>query len=141
MIPYEVSVVKYIEDSNDRVLYRTTPVFENNNLLASGVLIEARSCNSNEVSFCVYCENIQPGIYIDYSNGNNYVSEDDITDNSAMDSGSEEITFILNKNSKKFHTPACEYAKDISDKNKEEFTGTKEELVNNGYEPCKTCNP
>lgn len=50
-------------------------------------------------------------------------------------------TYILNTNSHKFHLPGCSAAERISDKNREEYTGSREELIDEGYEPCKLCDP
>ena len=71
MLPFENMVDDYIEEYNNHVLYRVTPIFEGNNLLASGVLIEAKSVEDNGagIEFCVYCYNVQPGITINYANG------------------------------------------------------------------------
>ena len=49
--------------------------------------------------------------------------------------------YILNTNSKKFHTPDCRYAENIKDENREEYYGSRQELIDNGYEACKTCKP
>ena len=73
MLPYEEEVAEYLRYSNDQVLYRVTPIFDGDDLLASGVLMEARSLGSDEISFCVYCYNVQPGIGIDYSTGDNWL--------------------------------------------------------------------
>ena len=76
MLPFENKVAKYIEENpNNHVLYRVTPVFESNNLLASGVEIEAWSIEDEGRGICfnVYCYNIQPGIEIDYSTGESYL--------------------------------------------------------------------
>ena len=71
MLPYENRVCDYIEYTGNHVLYRVTPDFKGNNLLASGVLIEAYSVEDegDGICFCVYCYNIQPGIMIDYETG------------------------------------------------------------------------
>lgn len=50
-------------------------------------------------------------------------------------------TYILNKNSKKFHYPSCASVDDMLPKNKWEFTGTRQEVINKGYKPCGRCNP
>lgn len=50
-------------------------------------------------------------------------------------------TYVLNKNSKKFHLPTCSSVNQIKDKNREEFTGDRETLIARGYSPCKRCNP
>lgn len=55
--------------------------------------------------------------------------------------GSSEETFVVNIGTKKFHRPSCRYAMTISNENRQERTGTREELIEEGYEPCKNCNP
>ena len=72
MLPFENKVADYIkENENNHVLYRVTPVFENDNLLAKGVEIEAYSVEDNGEGICfnVFVYNIQPGINIDYKTG------------------------------------------------------------------------
>ena len=72
MLPFENEVAEYIEENEDNhVLYRVTPVFEEDNLLASGVQIEAYSVEDNGEGICfnVYVYNVQPGINIDYKTG------------------------------------------------------------------------
>ena len=62
------------ENKNNHVLYRVTPVFEDNNLLASGVEMEAWSVEDSGAGICfnIYCYNVQPGITIDYATGESY---------------------------------------------------------------------
>ena len=71
MLPFENQVADYIRETQNHVLYRVTPIFEGNNLVASGVQIEAESVEDSGagVYFNVYCYNVQPGISIDYSTG------------------------------------------------------------------------
>ena len=70
MLPFETKVLNYLkENENNHVLYRITPIFEGNNLVASGVQMEAQSVENNEICFNVYIYNIQPNIEIDYTNG------------------------------------------------------------------------
>lgn len=69
MLPWENMVADYIRDTGGAVLYRVTPVYEGDNLLASGVEMEAQSVGSDEVSFHVFVFNVQPGIVIDYATG------------------------------------------------------------------------
>lgn len=71
MLPFENKTADYIESTGNHVMYRVTPVFEGDNLLASGVLMEAKSVEDNGIglSFCIYCYNVQPGITIDYATG------------------------------------------------------------------------
>lgn len=72
MLPYENMVVDYIKKNfNNHVLYRVTPIFKGNNLVASGVEIESYSVEDNGKGICfnVYIYNVQPGVYIDYATG------------------------------------------------------------------------
>jgi DNA-entry nuclease len=69
MEPFESRTAGYIETTGHHVLYRVTPVFEGEDLVARGVLMEARSVEDQDLQFCVYCYNVQPGIDIDYSDG------------------------------------------------------------------------
>ncbi len=77
MLPFENKIAAYVEETGNHVLYRVTPMFEGDNLVADGVLLEAKSVedNGDEVLFCVYCYNVQPGVLIDYSNGASALEE------------------------------------------------------------------
>lgn len=79
MLPFENMVADYVKETGNHVLYRVTPIFEGNNLVASGVLMEAKSVEDNGegVLFCVYAFNVQPGITIDYSDGSSWLSENE----------------------------------------------------------------
>ena len=140
MLPFENEVADYIISTGNHVLYRVTPIFDGNNLLASGVQMEAESVedDGSGVKFNVYCYNVQPGVVIDYADGSNYAEGEG--ENEYEDSG-EISAYILNKNSKKFHRPDCGAVKNISEKNKQDYTGTRESLIKAGYEPSKDCNP
>ena len=70
MLPFETKVLEYLrKNEKNHVLYRVTPIFEGNNLVASGVQMEAQSVENKEICFNVYIYNVQPNIEIDYSNG------------------------------------------------------------------------
>ncbi len=73
MLPWENMTADYIQETGDCVMYRVTPIYEGNDLVAQGVQMEAESLNSNEICFNIFVYNIQPGIGIDYSNGNSWV--------------------------------------------------------------------
>lgn len=75
MLPFENKIAEYIDNNEDNhVLYRVTPVYEGNNLLASGVQMEAWSVEDNGEGICfnVYCYNVQPGIVLDYATGESH---------------------------------------------------------------------
>lgn len=77
MLPFENMVADYIKETGNHVLYRVTPVFEGENLVASGVYMEAKSVEDEGegIMFYVYCYNIQPGIVIDYKTGESRLAE------------------------------------------------------------------
>lgn len=75
MLPFENQVAQYLDkNKSNHVLYRVTPIFNGNNLLASGVQMEAWSVEDNGQGICfnVYCYNVQPGIVIDYATGESH---------------------------------------------------------------------
>lgn len=146
MLPFENTVADYINDNpSNHVLYRVTPVYrDENDLMAYGVLLEAWSVEDNGYGcqFCVFCYNTQPGVEIDYSTGENWESSDgsSFSTESNLDQSSKQ-NYVLNTNSKKFHTEDCKNVKRILDKNKQEFHGTRDELISEGYESSGCCNP
>lgn len=156
MLPFENKVHNYVESSGNHVLYRSTPIFEDSNLVASGVLLEGYSVedSGSGISFCVYCYNVQPGIEIDYSTGDSRLADEttakpsvqsneksDVANNDSNDNGGGTDTYILNTNTKKFHYPNCSSVSDMKEKNKKEYTGSRDDVIAMGYEPCKRCNP
>lgn len=140
MLPFENKVANYVEKTGNHVLYRASPIFDDNNLVASGVQIEALSIEDDGagVRFNAYCYNIQPGININYATGESSLAES--TSASKQETGAEQ-TFVLNANSKKFHKPSCSAISQMKESNKKSYTGTRDELVVQGYSPCKKCNP
>jgi len=168
MLPFETKVSDYVKATGNHVLYRVTPIFDGDNLLADGVLMEAYSVEDAGagICFCVFVYNVQPGIGIDYATGDNWAedsgtcqsteasvavetpapqSETDatvqITPESSAPQESQGITYVLNTNTKKFHYPTCSSVDQMKEKNKEIYTGSREDVINMGYVPCKRCNP
>ena len=149
MLPFENMVADYIKETNNHVMYRVTPVFDGNNLVASGVQIEAYSVEDEGDGICfnVYCYNNQPGVEIDYSDGSSKLSSTGTTatETTKKSVQTEQVQtqedYILNTNTKKFHNPGCRWVKQMKDSNKEEFTGSRDEVIKNGYKPCGTCKP
>lgn len=138
MLPFEEEVGDYVRETGNHVMYRVTPVFEGDNLLADGVQMEAYSVEDQGkgVSYNVYIFNAQPDIWIDYATGDSReIQPDD------MVSKEDASDFVLNTNTKKFHLPSCGNADKIQKENKENFTGDRQQLVKKGYEPCGSCNP
>ena len=168
MLPFETKVCDYVKNTGNHVLYRVTPIFDGDNLLADGVLMEAYSVEDagEGICFCVFAYNVQPGIGIDYATGDNWAEgsgtyqstaapaavetpapqpETDtavqITPESSVSQESRETTYVLNTNTKKFHYPTCSSVDDMKEKNKQIYTGSRDEVINMGYVPCKRCNP
>jgi DNA-entry nuclease len=140
MLPFENMVTEYIKETSNHVLYKVVPIFEGDNLVASGVQMEAESVEDGGagISYNVYVYNVQPGIEIDYATGDSWESDATIAE---KEDDNTEQTYILNTNSGKFHDPNCSSVADIKDSNKVEYTGTREKLINGGYEPCGRCKP
>ena len=71
MLPFENQVADYVKTTGNHVLYRVTPMYKDNELVARGVIMEAMSAEDKGkgLSFCVYVYNVQPGIEINYQNG------------------------------------------------------------------------
>lgn len=136
MLPFENLIADYVKETGNHVLYRVTPIFEGNNALASGVLMEAKSIedDGSGVLFCVYAYNNQPGVVIDYATGESALDEE------AFNNG-ESGTYILNTNSKKFHAEDCGQAAGIKSANRQDYTGSRELLILQGYQPSGCCNP
>lgn len=159
MLPFENLIAEYVEDTGNHVLYRVTPIFDGNNLVATGVLMEGLSVEDGgaDVCFCVFAYNVQPGIVIDYGTGESYLedgtstepNQEDSVDKSDTEQGNttddEQATsdsdYILNTNTKKFHYPSCSSVDDMNEKNKQEYTGSREDLISKGYSPCGRCKP
>ena len=144
MLPFENMVTDYIKETGNHVIYRVTPIFEGENLVASGVTMEAISVEDDGEGICfsVYVYNVQPGVEIDYQTGESWESgEESSSSQLSQVSATEEEHYILNTKSQKFHLPECSSVDDMSESNKKEYYGTREELIEQGYEPCGNCHP
>ena len=139
MLPFENMVADYVKETQNHVLYRVTPFYEGNDLVASGVQMEAWSVEDNGEGICfnVYVYNIQPGIEIDYATGESKLAEQ----GAAQGETDESEVFVLNTSGKKFHLPNCSSVSTMKAENKEEYTGSREDLISQGYEACGKCKP
>lgn len=137
MLPFENMVADYIKETGCHVLYRVTPVFQGSNLVADGVLMEAMSVEDQgeSISFCVFVPNVQPGVAIDYSDGSSRPAD------SQSSPENEEAIYIVNTNTRRFHLPSCSSVREMKESNRENFTGSREELIEEGYIPCGKCRP
>lgn len=187
MLPFENMVADYIKETGNHVLYRVTPVFEGDNLVASGVQMEAKSVEDKGKGICfnIYAYNNQPGIAIDYANGDSHLTSTGQSGTSSVSAGSNGSknsnststssssgknsssssnsskntastnkqtstsstqsssteTYVLNKDTHKFHKPSCADVKKISADNREDYNGSRDQLISDGYMACKKCNP
>lgn len=134
MLPFENMVADYVKETGNHVLYRVTPVFEGDDLVARGVTLEGWSVEDegDGVCFYVYCFNVQPTVQIDYATGDSWL---------ASQSGQETATYVLNTNTKKFHRVDCTAISDISKANSQQVDCDRKVLLEQGYEPCKRCDP
>lgn len=137
MLPFENQVADYVQETNHHVLYRVTPIYDGDNLVASGVQMEAASVEDEEIRFNVFVYNIQPGITIDYESGESWLSSE--KEEYKAETENEETVYILNKNTKKFHLPSCESVQQMKPQNRSESNLSYEELIAYGNEPCKNC--
>lgn len=137
MLPFENMVADYIKETKNHVLYRVTPLFEGDNLVADGVQMEAVSVEDRGegILFNVFCYNVQPGISIDYATGESQ------PDGGGTGEKSADISYILNTSTHKFHKPSCSSVKQMKESNTQEYTGSRDELESMGYDPCKQCKP
>ncbi len=142
MLPFEEQVADYVHETGGRVLYRSEPVFAGDELVARGVHLEALSLGDGGrgVRFNVFCYNVQPGIGIDYATGDSWLERDAVAPEGDADPGVL-ATYVLNASSMRFHEPDCPSVGQISERNRREFTGSREELIERGYEPCGECSP
>ena len=145
MLPFENLVADYVKETGNHVLYRVTPVFEGDELVARGVLMEARSVEDegDGVLFCVWAYNVQPGVTIDYATGKS--TEDAAAQAPAEQPGeaasASEGSYVLNTGTMKFHTPDCASVGDIKEENRRDVTARRDDLVAQGYAPCGRCKP
>lgn len=218
MLPFENQVADYVKETNHHVLYRVTPYYKGDNLVASGVQIEGYSLEDKGAGICfnVYVFNVQPGVVIDYATGEsakedtgskaadkgdagentgdkdtrkvdteksagNKNTEKADTEKSAKNKNTEKADaekstkksrkkdaqrpdaeqddseqdgqsgtgadqadiqeYVLNTNTKKFHSPGCRYVKTIKPENSQTVNATRDELTRQGYDACKVCMP
>ena len=152
MLPFENEAADYVKFTENHVLYRVTPTFDGDNLLAKGVQMEAWSVEDagKGVCFNVFVYNVQPGVIIDYATGISQLDESyearaaetrAQNDSIATEAAEQNYNYVLNTNTRKFHYPDCSSVADMKDKNKGYFSGTREEAIEQGYSPCGRCNP
>ncbi len=140
MLDFENMVADYIKETKNHVMYRVTPIYDGNNLVASGVLMEGWSVEDNGegVCFCIYAYNAQPGVQINYKNGDSWLTGETPPEDDGEETNTDVTTeiYYLNTQTGKFHTVTCRYAEG---KNVVEYEGTLDDLLAEGKEPCGIC--
>ena len=147
MLPFEDQVADYVQDTGNHVLYRVTPQYEGDNLVAEGVQMEAYSVEDQGEGICfnIFAYNVQPGIKIDYKTGDSELTEKSVSTDEISEGEKKKETekkeYVVNTNTKKFHNPSCSSVKDTLAKNRKEVTESRDTLIQQGYEPCGRCKP
>jgi DNA-entry nuclease len=154
MLPFENMVADYVTETGNHVIYRVTPMFDGDNLLATGVLMEAKSVedNGDGILFCVFVYNVQPGVEIDYKTGDSRLKEQPTTEKQTTTkqevTTKEETTTVTsnssypvigNKNTKAYHRTSC---KRLPKEKNRVYFDSEEEANEAGYDnPCDYCDP
>ena len=135
MLAFENMVADYIKETGNRVLYRVTPEYDGNNLVATAVRMEGKSVEDNGEGICfhVLVYNVQPGVIINYATGESSVDEEYFNKDAE--------SFVLNTSSKRFHKPECSDAASMKPENRQELYTSRELLTAQGYKPCGSCKP
>ena len=154
MLSFEKQVVDYMEKTKNHVIYRCSPTYAGDDLVATGVQMEAYSVeDAGGLCFNVFVFNVQPGIVIDYATGESHRAPTRMGPNAEDDTQEAEapsapqateapvVTYVLNTNTYKFHYPSCPSVQEIKQRNRQDFYGTRDEVIAAGYEPCGRGNP
>ena len=156
MLPFENMVADYIKDTGNHVMYRCTPVFAGNELVARGVHLEAYSVEDNGDGICfnVFIFNVQPGVKIDYLTGESSLEGESTTTPTPKPSVTPKPTpkpspsstaqaqsYVLNTKTHVFHYASCRHVSSIKDANRKNFTGSRDALISDGFKPCGSCHP
>lgn len=138
MLDWENTVADYVKETDNHVLYRVTPWFEGEELVARGVLMEGWSVEDagEGVCFCVFAYNVQPGIEIDYATGDSHAVNEPVSEDTDTETG--ETCYIGNVNSKAFHLPTCGNLP--LEKNQVRFS-SRSAAIAEGYHACDSCKP
>lgn len=156
MLPFENMVADYIKDTGNHVMYRCTPVFAGNELVARGVHLEAYSVEDKGDGICfnVFIFNVQPGVKIDYLTGESSLEGESTTTPTPKPSVTPKPTpkpspsstaqaqsYVLNTKTHVFHYASCRHVSSIKDANRKNFTGSRDALISDGFKPCGSCHP
>lgn len=124
-----------MQHADARVLFRATPIYRDNELVARGVQLEALSICEDDapLRFNVFLHNIQPGVRIDYATGESR-RDDSVQDSMVHDC-------VINDETKVFHRASCPSAQSAKEGKLRKHTSMRQELMDAGYKPCKKCRP
>ncbi len=124
-----------MQHADARVLFRATPIYRDNELVARGVRLEALSICEDDapLRFNVFLHNIQPGVRIDYATGESR-RDDSVQDSMVHDC-------IINDATKVFHRASCPSAQSVKEGKLRKHTSMRQELMDAGYKPCGRCRP
>ena len=134
MLPFENMVADYIKETNNHVLYRVTPIYNGDDLVAQGVQVEAESVedDGDGIMFNVFIYNVQPGVTIDYKTGDSHLSDDD---KSSQSSSKGEIRG--NSSSKIYHCPGQSAYDDMKDSKYLVTFDSEKDAQDAGYRKAK----
>ena len=137
MLPFENMVADYVKETGNHVLYRVIPVYDGNNLVASGVTMEGWSVEDSGEGICfyVYVYNVQPGVEIDYATGESWEAEP------VANTGENTEVYVVNTSSGKFHLESCSQTQSIGAENKQTFKNTRSQMIAWNFKPAGCCNP
>lgn len=141
MLPFENMIADYVKETRNHVLYRVTPVYDGDHLVARGIQLEAMSVEDGGAGVCfhVYVYNNQPGVTIDYATGENWA--EGAVRKEPAETAQEKLAYILNTSSKKFHKESCQQGQNTKESNRQTYQGSRETLLEQGYAPAGCCNP
>lgn len=141
MLPFENDVAEYIKETGNHVLYRVTPIFQDDELLARGVQMEAYSVEDEGkgVSFNVFVYNTQPGMLIDYATGDSSLNKDEqmSQDLDMVDENIQQTEIRGNSNSMIYHCPGQMAYDDMEDSKNLVIFQTEQEAIDAGYRKAK----
>ncbi len=142
MLPFENMIADYIKETEYHVLFRVTPIFVGDELVARGAQMEAYSVEDGGegISFNVFVYNVQPGITINYANGESGLDGTYVPPSGGGQSGGT-ASYVLNTNTDVFHLPTCSSASSIAPHNRQDYTGSRDALIADGYTACGRCHP
>lgn len=157
MLNFENQTTYFIKNTGYHVIYRSTPMFYNDELVCRGVLIEAKSVEDNGqgLCLCVWCPNVQPKISIDYTTGDSWPDDTVVENETAITMADMQVsteeqnkqkivdqyTYAINIKSNIFHRLDCESVSAMAPANRQYTDIDRDSLIAQGFKPCGNCKP